>query len=247
MCGRFRLARKKEILAEEFDIDEIADDLEWTPRYNVAPGQTIAVIRQTVARDGARRRLSQMHWGLVPYWAKDPAIGNRMINARCESVADKPAFCEALCDRRCLVPADGFYEWKRVGKHKLPYCFTPADDEVFAFAGLWDRWRSPQGQTVESCAILTTSANELLRDIHDRMPVILAPEHYEQWLDPNVTNIEQLQPLLRPYAAEKMRGYRVSTRVNNVLYDDPECVAEIEAEPPVVLGLFAGADNSGTL
>jgi putative SOS response-associated peptidase YedK len=231
MCGRFRLARKKEILEESFGIDDVLDDLEWTPRYNVAPGQMIAVIRQEAGAEGARpaRRLSQMRWGLIPYWAKEPAIGNKMINARSESVAGKAAFAEALRCRRCLIPADGFYEWKREGKWKQPYCFTLVDDAMFGFAGLWDCWRGPQGETVESCTILTGEANELLREIHDRMPVILPPDAYEQWLDLRVTDVQQLLPLLKPFPAAQMRGYRVSPRVNNVIYDDAECAAEVEA------------------
>jgi putative SOS response-associated peptidase YedK len=152
-----------------------------------------------------------------------------MINLRSETVAARPAFCELLRLRRCLIPADGFYEWKSEGKQKLPFCFAMADDAVFAFAGLWARWRNPLGQTVESCSILTTSANPLVQEVHDRMPVILVPEAYERWLDPGVTRVAELQPLLKPYPAEAMRRYRVSQRVNQVKNDDPECGAEIEA------------------
>lgn len=226
MCGRFRVARKKEILEESFGVEEVVDDLEWSPRYNVAPTQPIAVIRQHGARPV--RRLSQMRWGLIPYWAKEPGIG-KMINARAEGVAERPAFRDALRSRRCLIPADGFYEWKREGKQKLPYCITMANDSMFAFAGLWDRWKSPQGKVVESCAILTTEANELLREIHDRMPVILAPEEYDLWLDPKFTRVEEILPLLKPHPASAMRMYRVSLRVNQVNNDDAECAVEIDA------------------
>jgi putative SOS response-associated peptidase YedK len=169
-----------------------------------------------------------MRWGLIPAWAKDAASSYKMINARSETAAARPAFREAMRRRRCLIPADGFYEWKRAGKEKLPYCFTLAGDAVFAFAGLWERWKNPLGEMVESCAILTTTANEIMRDVHDRMPVILAPDAYNRWLDPSFTRVEELQPLLQPYAGS-MRRYRVSQRVNQVKYDDPECAAEVEA------------------
>lgn len=226
MCGRFRLVRKKEILEEAFDAECVADDdLDWAPRYNVAPGQDIAVVRQDAVQP--RRWLSQMRWGLVPSWTNDPSTGFKMINARSESVATMPSFREPFRLRRCLIPADGFYEWKREGKQKLPFCFTLADESVFAFAGLWDRWKSPQGQWIESCSILTTKPNELMRDIHDRMPVILERDSYERWLDPGFQRVSELLPMLKP-CAEAMRRYRVSQRVNQVKYDDAECAAEID-------------------
>ena len=231
MCGRFRVARSKEILEEAFDAEDSLSPVEWTPRYNAAPGQAVVAVRQSSKHEDTERpvrRLALLRWGLIPAWAKDAAAGYKMINARAESAADRPAFGEALRRRRCLIPADGFYEWKRAGKEKLPYCFTLAGDAVFAFAGLWEQWRSPQGQTVESCAILTTAPNELVRDVHDRMPVILAPEAYDLWLDPGFTRVEELQPLLKPYAGA-MRRYRVSSRVNQVKNDDAECAAEVEA------------------
>ena len=157
-----------------------------------------------------------------------------MINARAETAAVRPAFRDALRARRCLIPADGFYEWKHEGKRKLPFCFTvtgdaTTGDAVFAFAGLWERWRTPRGQTLESCAILTTTANALGQDVHDRMPVILPPEAYELWLDPGFHNIAELTALLKPYPAPAMRRYRVSERVNQVQNDDEECAAEFGA------------------
>jgi putative SOS response-associated peptidase YedK len=227
MCGRFRLARKKEILGAAFDVDSALDDLDWVPRYNVAPGQEIAVVRRDANRPD--RLLSTMRWGLIPSWAKEPSVGYKMINARSETVAAKPSFLEPLRSRRCLIPADGYYEWKREGKQKLPYCFTLADDSVFAFAGLWDRWRSSQGQFIESCTILTTTPNALTKGVHDRMPVILARDAYDLWLDPGFKKLEELRPLLKPYPADAMRRYRVSQRVNQVKNDDPECAAEIKA------------------
>ncbi len=227
MCGRFKVARKKEILEEAFDAEDDWSGADWKPRYNVAPGQRIAAVRQDA--DKPARRMSALHWGLIPFWAGDASIGYKMINARAETVAAKPSFREPLRRRRCLIPADGFYEWKHAGKEKLPFCFTLADESVFGFAGLWDRWKNPQGELVESCTILTTGPNALMRDVHDRMPVILAPDAYDLWLDPGFGNVEELQPLLQPYPAAAMRRYRVGPRVNQVKDDDPECAAEIAA------------------
>jgi putative SOS response-associated peptidase YedK len=237
MCGRFRVARKKEILEAEFEADSVAGE-DWAsrdaahdvPRYNVAPGQEVAVVRQDARQDAAHpvRRLSQMRWGLIPSWTDNPSIGYKMINVRSETAATMRSFREPLRSRRCLIPADGFYEWKREGKQKLPFCFTLADESVFAFAGIWEPWKNPQGQVIESCAILTTTPNELIRDIHDRMPVILPRDAYDIWLDPDRTHLQELQPLLKPYSAESMRRYRVSQRVNHVIHDDPECAAEID-------------------
>ncbi len=228
MCGRFRVARKKEILETAFDADGALDELDWAPRYNVAPGQEIVVVRQDAAKP--TRRMSQMRWGLIPAWASDPSIGYKTINARAETAATMPSFREPFRARRCLIPADGFYEWKRERKQKLPFCFTLLDESVFALAGLWEGWKSPQGQLIESCTILTTTPNELMRDIHDRMPVILARDRYDLWLDPGFKKVEELQPLLKPYPAEAMRRFRVSPRLNQVNNDDPECAAEIAVE-----------------
>jgi putative SOS response-associated peptidase YedK len=198
----------------------------YGPRYNVAPGQGIFAVRQELSRPA--RQLSLLRWGLIPAWSNN-ANTSSLINARAESAAEKPAFREAMRLRRCLIPADGFYEWQRSGKQRLPYCFTLADNGLFAFAGLWERWLSPQGQPVESCAILTTAPNELVRELHDRMPAILPPQAYERWLDPAFNRTAELQSLLQPYPATSMRRFRVSPRVNHVQYDDPQCAAEIEA------------------
>jgi len=232
MCGRFKVARKKEILEEAFAASDDLGAPDWTPRYNAAPGQAIAAVRQLP--DRPTRTLSRLHWGLIPAWAKDASIGYKMINARAETVAEKPSFRSALRSRRCLIPADGFYEWQHSGREKLPWCFTLADDALFAFAGLWEEWRPPQGpsalaQTIQSCTILTTAPNELMRGVHDRMPVILAPQDYDLWLDPGFSRVEELQPLLRPYPAQAMRRYRVSPRVNQVKNDDPTCAEEVPA------------------
>jgi len=227
MCGRFRVARSKELLEEAFGAVDGPVPVEWSPRYNVAPGQSIVAVRQDAARPV--RELVRLRWGLIPAWAKEASIGYKMINARAETAAEKPSFRDAMRKRRCLIPADGFYEWKKAGGKKLPYCLTMADDAIFAFAGLWERWRNPAGEPVESCTILTTEPNELAGEIHDRMPVILSPEDYELWLDPGFARMDELKEMLKPYPAAEMRRYRVSERVNQVKYDDPECAAEIEA------------------
>jgi putative SOS response-associated peptidase YedK len=176
------------------------------------------------------RECVPVRWGLIPSWAKDPNIGNKMINARAETVAEKPAFREALARSRCLVPADGYYEWQRegrMGQRKQPFYICLRDGRPFAFAGLWERWAGPDGTIIESCAILTTEPNESLKDIHDRMPVILAQADYDQWLDPAVRQAQLLQPLLRPYPPEDMIACAVSLRVNDPGHDDVACIAPV--------------------
>ena len=224
MCGRYRLSRRKQLIQEYFDT---ADEVDWEPRYNIAPSQSVCIIRQDPAKP--ERRFSLARWGLIPYWAKDASIGYKLINARSETVASKPAFREAFESRRCLIPADGFYEWKRVGTAKQPFHFGLQDDSLFAFAGLGDRWKDASGQVVETCSILTTTPNALLADAHDRMPVILSPEHYDLWLDPGFGRADALKEMLNPFDATLMRRYPVSTRVNFVKNDDPECAAALEA------------------
>jgi len=214
MCGRFRLTRVDK-LAGRFDI-EPEDD--WVPRYNVAPTQDIPVIRQRP--DEPNRFGSQMRWGLIPFWAKDASVGYKMINARAETVATKPAFREALKKRRCLIAADGFYEWQKNGKTKTPFCFTMADDSIFAFAGIWEQWKNPAGQLVETCSIITTTPNALCADVHDRMPVILPDDAYDLWLDPGFQRTEAVSDLLKPFNPTLMRRYEVSSRVNLVKNDD---------------------------
>jgi putative SOS response-associated peptidase YedK len=223
MCGRYRLSRSKEALARHFGVDP--DEVDWEPRYNIAPTQQVCVVRQD--RKEPVRHASMMRWGLIPSWAKDPSIGARTINARAETVAARPAFRESLERRRCLIPADGFYEWKRSGKAKQPFCFEVEDGKLFAFAGLWDRWRSPDGNPLESCTILTTTSNRLMADIHDRMPVILPADDYDLWLDPGMTDSATAVDLLKPYDAALMRDYPVSARVNAVTNDDAECSMRI--------------------
>lgn len=180
MCGRYRLSRRKQLVEEYFGA--VSGEYEWGPRYNVAPSQPVPVVRQD-AREPIRR-LSTMRWGLIPTWAKDPSFGYRPITARSETVATTASFREPFRTQRCLIPADGFYEWKRSGTTKQPYCFEVNDGELFAFAGLWDGWMNPQGELIQTCTILTTTPNALLTDIHDRMPVILDSDNYDLWLDP---------------------------------------------------------------
>jgi putative SOS response-associated peptidase YedK len=209
----------------------VSEDDDWNPRYNIAPTQPVLTIRPDSCEP--IRKLSTMRWGLVPSWAKDPAIGYKTINARAETVATTPSFREPFKSQRCLIPADGFYEWRRNGKTKQPYCFEVNDGELFAFAGLWDRWRDPQGDVVESCTILTTTPNSLLADIHDRMPVIVSPDHYDLWLDPAFRNTTAVSEMLKPFDATLMRRYPVSPRVNQVQNDDADCATPIETDSSV--------------
>jgi len=225
MCGRYRLTAAERYIAQHFDIDE--DEVHWTPRYNIAPTQNVGVVRQT-NRSG--RTFKAMRWGLIPYWAKDASIANHTINAMSESAADKPAFREALQRRRCLIPADGFYEWKKLSpRQKQPYGLSMVDDSLFAFAGLWDKWRSPHGDVFQTCTILTTSANSLLRDIHHRMPVILRREDFDLWLDPAITDSSRVAQLMKPFDELLMKATPVSTTLNNAQNDSAECMQPVDA------------------
>jgi putative SOS response-associated peptidase YedK len=237
MCGRYRLTANERWLSEYFNIP--AEDIEWAARWNIAPTDEVATVRQDRAQP--KRIFAKMRWGMVPYWARDISIGAKTINAVCETAAEKPAFREPMRKRRCLVPADGFYEWKKIGpKMKQAYNIGMADDGLFAFAGLWDRWKDPAGNLIESCTILTTEANELLKDIHGRMPVILKPEDYDLWLDPGVTDPARVSDLLKPLDARLMRVYPVSSKVNKVENDGPECAEEVALvqDGPAQLKLF---------
>jgi putative SOS response-associated peptidase YedK len=233
MCGRFRLGKGREALKKHFAVDA---EVDWDPRYNIAPTQDVAAIRQDPRNPG--RSFSRMRWGLIPNWAEDASIGVRMINARAETAAELPAFRDALKSRRCLIAADGFYEWKKLGKDKQPYCFTLNDDGIFAFAGLWDVWQSPQGPMVETCSILTTAANDLVHDIHDRMPVILPRDAYDLWLDPGFTRREGILDFLQPFPAAAMRKFPVNARVNNVKNEDADCAAPTEEAGPAQITMF---------
>jgi putative SOS response-associated peptidase YedK len=219
MCGRYRLSRRTQIIEEYFDAADWQDD--WSPRYNIAPTQPVPVVRQHPKEP--IRQISTMRWGLIPHWSKDASSAASAINARSETAATKPAFRDPLKFRRCLIPADGFYEWKRTGTAKQPFYFEVNDGELFAFAGLWDGWKNAEGQWIKTCSILTTTPNVVTSAIHDRMPVILDCESYDLWLDPGMTNVQVVSELLKPFGAGLMRCYPVSNRVNHVANDDEEC------------------------
>jgi len=221
MCGRFSLGATIRV-GQLFDLPNWP---ETPPRYNIAPSQAVPAVIQN--RETGTREFRPFRWGLVPSWAKDPAIGNRMINARSETAATKPTFRKPLRERRCLILADGFYEWKREGSRKQPYYIKLHNGEPFAFAGRWDRWHPTDGQPLETCTILTTTPNAVLQPIHDRMPVILPPAAYNVWLDPAMRDVEPVQALLTPYPADEMVAYPVSTRANNPGYDAPECITPL--------------------
>lgn len=222
MCGRFTLTSAREDLVKRFDLDELP---ELAPRFNIAPTQDVAVVRADV--EGVRH-LSMLRWGLIPFWAKDPKIGNRMINARAESVADKPAYRDCLRFRRCLVPASGFYEWGGKGAARRPYLYGIAEGGVFGIAGLWDRWRAQDGERTQSCTLITTEANSLVRPIHDRMPVILHPRDFQAWLDPENRETDWVRSLLVPCPPDWLTATAVSQHVNNVDNDDPACIEPAE-------------------
>ena len=208
MCGRYAQRTDPKRLAKEFKVAEV---LNASPRYNIAPTQEVLAVHESP--DG--REMTLYKWGLVPSWAKDASMGAKLINARSETVTEKPSFREAFKRRRCVIPADGFYEWQRTGGRKQPFFFRMRDERPFGFAGLWERWEGEGGQVINSCAILTTEANEVLRPVHDRMPVILHPDDYELWLDGDARKLDLVKEMLRPYPAEEMTGYPVGVSVNS--------------------------------
>lgn len=217
MCGRFSLGASATMLASHFNVQE---GISWTARYNLAPSQEVVTVVQP---PDSAREVRRMRWGLIPAWAKDPAIGNQLINARAETVATKPAFRVPLRERRCLIVTDGFYEWEARGRRKQPWFIRMQDGNPFAFAGLWDHWTDPEGRGVESCTIITTAANDLIRRFHHRMPVILSPRDYDLWLDVRVRDVDRLLPLLTPYPPGEMTAYPVSPLFNNPANDSPAC------------------------
>jgi putative SOS response-associated peptidase YedK len=222
MCGRYSLAVEAEDIARLFNVPPVE---RLQPRYNIAPTQPVLVIREHP--DRTQREAAHVVWGLIPSWAKDPSVGARLINARAETVMEKPSFRNAFKRRRCLVPTTGFYEWQRRGKAKVPYFIRAIDTAVFAFAGLWEHWSGPNGEELESCTILTTTPNALTSQVHNRMPVILSEADYNLWLDRSVQTPEQLQPLLQSYPAEHMQAFEVSTLVNNPQNDDKRCMEPV--------------------
>ena len=224
MCGRFTSFLSPEILENTFGVQAPPD---ISPRYNIAPTQQVWIIREAAT---GGRHLSSVRWGLVPHWAKDLSIGSRMINARCETVHEKPAFRQAIHSRRCIVPASGFFEWAATPTGKIPHYVTMRDGSPLAFAGIWESWKTAEGESLETFAILTTAANSLMAPIHDRIPVILHLTEYELWLDRSVNNPQKLQRLYQPYPAELLQEWEVSTVVNNASHETPETIAPIQSK-----------------
>lgn len=221
MCGRYTLHTSLEQIIDHFHLQQAP---EITPRFNIAPSQAVPAVRG----DPARRELVMLRWGLIPSWAKEEKTGYSMINARAETVAAKPAFRGAFRHRRCLIPADGFYEWKLAADNKKqPYYLRRRDGKIFAFAGLWEHWEGERGQCIDSCTIIVTEANEAVRSIHERMPVILDPADYEAWLNPDHRDTSTLAALLKPSPPEEMEAFPVSRRVNRPTNDDSACIMPI--------------------
>jgi putative SOS response-associated peptidase YedK len=221
MCGRYTLRVSPVELAEIFSV---LNTIDWSPRYNIAPTQTVVAVRPV--EQGGGREFALLKWGLIPSWAKDAKIASSLINARSETIASKPAFRSAIKRRRCLIPVDGFYEWQAIPgqKAKQPYLIFVRDVPVFAFAGLWEHWTNPAGEEVQTCTIITTEANDLMRQVHTRMPVILDPSDYPLWLDPERQTAQEVIDLLKPFPAAKMQLAPVSTLVNSPRNDRIECV-----------------------
>jgi putative SOS response-associated peptidase YedK len=216
MCGRFARIVSDKTLRERYRLERLAklDD-----RYNIAPLQNIAAVRTAAAG----RELVLLRWGLIPSWSEDAKIAYKLTNARCETVVEKPSFRSAFKQRRCIIPASGFYEWKREAKQKQPFYIHPRDEELFSFAGLWECWHDAEGEIIESCAVITTEANELMRPIHDRMPVILDSEGEDEWLNPR-SEPASLRALLVPFASDQMDAYPVSTWMNNARNEGAKCI-----------------------
>jgi putative SOS response-associated peptidase YedK len=225
MCGRMVLTRSAAEIAEAFELETT---LELAPRYNIAPTQPIAAVRV----QQAGRELTMLHWGLIPSWAREKAIGNRMINARSETAAEKPAFRAAMRQRRCIVPADGFYEWQGAGGKsstpKVPHLFRRPGGAPLAIAGLYEEWTDRRsGEVVESCSLLTTEANATVRPVHHRMPVLLERRDFSLWLDPEVTDTDRVQSLLVPCAPDRLEAIVVSSHVNDPRNEDPGCIEPV--------------------
>jgi putative SOS response-associated peptidase YedK len=237
MCGRYSLTTTRVDLARELGLPVDLIPAELVPRWNIAPSQPVAVLRH---RDGVR--LDLLQWGLIPTWADDPAIGNRLINARSETLSEKPSFRDSFLRRRCLVVADGFYEWAKPerGRTKTPFFIRMRSGGVFTFAGLWSRWRLPGRDEIESCAIVTGEPNDLVAPVHDRMPVILPPDRREAWMDPDHQDADSLRSLLRTFPENEMEMYAVGRHVNSPANDDPACIepAGDEDTPPPRQGLL---------
>jgi putative SOS response-associated peptidase YedK len=224
MCGRFTLTAPVDQLMDRFDVEFFLQEDEYLPSYNVAPSQSVLA----VINNGAHNKMGFLRWGLIPPWAKDISIGYKMINARAETLTEKPSFRNAYKKKRCLIVADSFYEWKRIdSKTKTPMRIKLKSDELFAMAGLWESWKSPEGNSIFSCSVITTQPNELVQDIHDRMPVILKPEDERFWLDPSITDTTKLQHLLKPLDQRLMEVYEVSPLVNSPKNNSIELIQKI--------------------
>jgi putative SOS response-associated peptidase YedK len=237
MCTRYLLLQQhlREVLARL----GIPTDTNFISRYNITPGSRLPAVR---AESRTKKlQLTELRWGLVPSWAKSDDSGTQFVNARAETLTAKPSFRDALRTRRCVIPASGFYEWEIVGRTKKPWLFRWRDERPFGLAGLWETWRAPHGDHVETCAVITTEPNELMHPIHHRMPVMLTPEQFEPWLDPHVTEPARLAPLLGPPSAAAMSAVPVSRHVSNVRHEGPACLAPAESDdaagPQFSLGL----------
>lgn len=223
MCGRYALYTDYAMILERFHIEESAvGEGEYSPSYNIAPSQKVLAI----VNDGTKNRLGYLKWGLVPPWAKDQKIGYKMINARAETAAEKPSFRHAFKKKRCLIIADAFYEWQRTDEGKIPMLAKLKSGKPFAFAGLWETWQSPEGETVNTCTILTTQANRVMGTIHDRMPVMLSEEGEKLWLDPQ-QDPQVLEELLKPFDSEEMETFEVSDAVNSPKHNGPELIRKV--------------------
>ncbi|MGG3467118.1 SOS response-associated peptidase [Neobacillus pocheonensis] len=224
MCGRFTLTASMEEIIERFLIDSFLEEEAFSPSYNIAPSQSVLA----VINDGKSNRMGFLKWGLIPPWAKDMSIANKMINARAETLSEKPSFRNAFKKKRCLIIADSFYEWKRQeDKTKTPMRIKLKNEELFAMAGLWEQWKSPEGKSIFSCSVITTNPNELMADIHDRMPVILKPENEKTWLDPSISDVHFLNQLLVPFDKNLMEAYEVSALVNSPKNNSVELIQKI--------------------
>jgi putative SOS response-associated peptidase YedK len=225
MCGRYTLHHTPREIRERFGVETLEEFL--APRYNIAPSQIVPVIRNL--QPGAEsREMAGCKWGLIPYWAKDPKIGNNLINAKAETISEKPSFKYAFTKRRCLIPADGFYEWRKRGKEpSQPIYVRKRDGGLFAFAGLWEAWKTPEGEAIETCTIITVEPNEFISKIHHRMAVILKPDDEAAWIDPK-SKSDDLLRLLRPYESDDLEAFLVSRAVNSPAYDSPACIDPVE-------------------
>lgn len=224
MCGRFTLTATIEQIMDRFDIQSFLDEENYAPSYNIAPSHSVLA----VINDGKSNRMGFLKWGFIPPWAKDMSIGNKMINARAETLSEKPSFQNAFKKKRCIIIADSFYEWKREDeKTKTPMRIKLKTDNLFAMAGIWENWKSPVGRSVYSCSVITTKPNKLMKDIHDRMPVILKPEDENKWLDPSISNTNFLNQLLMPFDENQMEAYQVSPLVNSPKNNTIEIIQKI--------------------